>query len=62
MRYVALMIWSNGWGQKVAQLVEEDEGRVRYFSSKAEIEAAINPSFPADVICINLDTLEAEEL
>jgi hypothetical protein len=61
MRYIAVMIWSNGRGEKAAQMVQEEgEPGPRYFERVEEIMAAANPNFPADIVCINLDTLEIE--
>lgn len=62
MRYIAIVIWFNGLDEKVAQIVENDEGKIKYFSSVDDILDNINKWFPGDVIALNLDTLETEQV
>ncbi len=63
MRFIAITIYDNTFGQKVAQIFEnEDEYHPRYFESIEEIRASTNPNFPGAVVWLNLDTLETETL
>jgi hypothetical protein len=63
MRYIAVMIWFNGFGKRVAQIIEEENtSNPKYFENIEEIKTTTNPRFPGDIVCINLDTLETETL
>jgi hypothetical protein len=63
MRYIAITIWQNAFKERVADIIsDENSYRPRYFNSLKEIAETINPRFPGDTICLNLDTLEIEDL
>ena len=65
MTYIAIIIWESvSTGKKVANVIEDYENyHPKYFEDIEQIRESINPNFPFEsVLCINLETLEVEEL
>lgn len=64
-KFIGLLVWTNPYGKLVCQLLEDWDDETEYtlyFENKEDIRNCINPSFPARVLCVNLETLETEEL